>query len=206
MTQLNNGDKLTISLRYWLQGRGYFQTLEAMDWAGGYHSGFRKDGVTPEFLHQVQIAHYVRTLSNVRDMPAALTTVMLHDLREDHGIAHEEVERRFGSDVAGAVDCLTKEFRGHRHADEKVFERIGNNAIASVVKGADRIHNMGSMVGVFKVSKQKEYVHECKRLFLPMLKTARRAFPDQEPCYENIKMMLKSQISLIESIHTTQGE
>ena len=194
--------KREISLRYWLQGAGYFAALEAMEFAKKFHTGFRKDGVTPEFDHQICIGHYVRSLISGLQFPEdTMSTVFLHDVREDYHVSFEEIVSRFGIDVANAVDAMTKEFRGVKKPINLVFEQIANDPRASVAKGADRIHNFGSMIGVFKLSKQKEYIQEGKEYFLPMLKTARRRFVRQETIYENIKTMLTSQISLIESIH-----
>ena len=61
--------------------------------------------------------------------------------------------------------------------------------------------NLQSMVGVFKLEKQKEYIREVHDLFFPMLKKARRLFPHQVNAYENIKHILESQIQLIEAVH-----
>jgi hypothetical protein len=36
---------------------------------------------------------------------------------------------------------------------------------------------------------------------LPMLKTARRSFPQQELAYENIKLLLINQIELVRAVH-----
>ena len=46
-------------------------------------------------------------------------------------------------------------------------------------------------------TKFEEYISECEKHILPMLKEARRIFPEQEPAYENIKLVLMSQIELI---------
>lgn len=46
-----SAQKRLVSLRYWLIGRRYFTALEAMEFAAAHHTGFRKDGKTPEF-HQ----------------------------------------------------------------------------------------------------------------------------------------------------------
>jgi len=73
------------------------------------------------------------------------------------------------------------------------------------VKGADRIHNVQTMLGVFDLAKQQEYIHETEEYILPTLKEARRRFPHQEPAYENIKHMLQSQIELLVAVHKTQG-
>lgn len=202
MEPMTNFSKREISLRYWLQGREFYRALEAMDWAMEYHTGVRKDGVTPEFDHQISIAHYARTLPCLRNTEDTLITVMLHDLREDYNVSDEEVMQRFGPTVALAVEAMTKTFRGVKGNEAEVFAKIAANPIASIAKGADRVHNLDSMIGVFTPVKQAQYVDETVNLFLPMLKIARRRFPDQEPAYENIKHMLNSQIKLITEIHT----
>jgi (p)ppGpp synthase/HD superfamily hydrolase len=194
-------DKLTISMRYWLYGKGYYKAVEAMEFAAQYHKGFRKDGVTPEFSHQISIAHYVRTLPGLMYEEDTLATVFLHDVREDYDVEDHEIRARFGNLVADGVDAMTKTFRGVKRAEQHVFDTIARNPIASIAKGADRIHNFQTMVGVFSVDKQKVYVDEGREFFLPMLKTARRMFPRQEPAYENIKHMLRTQMDLVKAIH-----
>jgi (p)ppGpp synthase/HD superfamily hydrolase len=196
--------KREISLRYWLQGGQYFKALHALEWAKRYHTGFRKDGVTPEIDHQISIAHYVRTLhASLMHVEDTLITVLLHDVREDYGVSDQEVEREFGTRVARAVDAVTKTFRGEKRDAQQLFDRMAQDAIASVVKGADRIHNLNSMLGVFSPEKQQAYVQEAEQLFFPMLKQARRLHPQQEPVYENLKHMLRSQVTLIKAMHTS---
>ena len=195
--------KREISLRYFLQGAEYFTALEAMEFAQRYHTGVRKDGVTPEFDHQISIAHFVRTLRHQLVQPElTLCVVMLHDVREDYGVSDEEIRERFGDPVARAVDAMTKTFRGQVRPEQLVFEQIAADAMASVAKGADRIHNLNSMVGVFSKDKQLSYVAESEEYFLPMLKKARRLHVRQEAAYENIKHMLRSQVALIKAMHT----
>ena len=75
------------------------------------------------------------------------------------------------------------------------------NKIASVVKGADRIHNVQTMIDVFTYEKQKEYIRETQEFIVPMLKEARRRFPRQEPAYENIQHVLVSQAELLQAVH-----
>lgn len=194
--------KREISLRYFLQGAEYFNALEAMEFAQRYHVGFRKDGVTPEFDHQISIAHYIRTLRHQLIHPElTLCVIFLHDVREDYGVSDEEIRERFGDMVARSVDAMTKTFRGQKRSEQLVFEQIAADPLASVAKGADRIHNLNSMVGVFSKEKQLNYVVEAEQYFLPMLKKARRLHVRQESAYENIKYMIMSQINLIKEIH-----
>ena len=58
-------DKVYVALRYWLHGKSYYKALNAMSFATLYHTGVRKDNITPEFHHQISIASYLRTLPNL---------------------------------------------------------------------------------------------------------------------------------------------
>ena len=194
--------KREIALRYFLQGSKYFRALEAMEFAKGFHKGVRKDGITPEFDHQISIGLYISTLEPWLEYPEdTFISTLLHDVREDYDISNDEIENRYGQRVANSVQCLTKVFRGVKKDPEWYFGFIADDPIASIVKGGDRVHNFGSMIGVFNMNKQKEYIKEGEDYFLPMLKTARRKFVRQVGAYENIKMMLNSQIFLIKEIH-----
>lgn len=196
--------KQRLALRYWLLGRGFTQASRAMEFAELYHSGTRKDGVTAEFAHQVSIVNYLRSLLPHLLFPEeTLVAAFLHDVREDYDVADAEIRAPFGDRVADAVDAVTKTFRGVRRDDEALFVRIGADPIASVLKPADRAHNQNSMVGVFTPAKMTEYVAETEGLFLPMIKRARRTFPEQEPAYENAKLVLVSQVNFVRAV--TEG-
>lgn len=196
-------EKKLLTLRQQLIGAQYFNALSALTFAMSHHTGFRKDGVTPEFQHQVEIALYALTLSDIRYCEEVIATIMLHDTREDYHVsAHEVIELfddvSFANRVSRAVENMTKEFRGVKKDEEALFALMANDAIASIAKGCDRIQNINSMPKVFSEKKQREYVEEVKVLFLPMLKTARKKFPFQHNAYMNIQFVLQTQIDLIE--------
>lgn len=199
-------EKKLLTLRQQLIGARYYGALAALDFAMAYHTGTRKDGITPEFQHQVEIALYALTLADVKYREEVIATIMLHDVREDYGITQYEISELFDdNDFAGrvgrAVENMTKEWRGERKDEVLLFEAMANDPIASIAKGCDRIHNLGSMVGVFKIEKQKEYLEEVDRLFIPMLKAARKRFSYQHNAYMNILHMMRSQYELIRAIH-----
>jgi hypothetical protein len=98
------------------------------------------------------------------------------------------------SQWANAMADLAKPDDGVRRDDDKLFALMATHPCASIAKPADRINNQGSMVGVFPAQKMRSYTEETVRLFLPMLKRAKRRFPDQEPAYENAKLVLRSQL------------
>ena len=199
-------EKAKVSMRYWLLGSKMHNALNALEYAGLFHTGTRKDGVTPEYYHQLSIAHYIRTfLHHVDDPETALASAFLHDVCEDYNVGFEEIETKFGVLVADAVKQLTKKHRGVYLNEDDYYNGIGQHKIASVVKGADRVNNIQTMVHVFSREKQVQYLKETVDCVIPMLKTSRRLFTTQEGAYENMKIMLRNQVMLIEAIHHEQN-
>ena len=204
---MTNHEKSFISIRYWLLGSRMHLALLALEFASKFHVGTRKDGVTPEFGHQLAIAHYVRTFIAHLDHPEeTLASVFLHDVCEDYDVGYDEIHAKFGQNVCDSVRVLTKKHRRTQTPADVYYHQISENKIASIVKGADRVNNIQTMVDVFNIDKQNSYITETNNHVLPMLKTARRLFSTQESAYENIKIMLQNQIFLIEAIHRAKTE
>jgi len=207
---MNKFEKLKISLRYYLLGasktdKEFLKCIEALEFASSFHRGLRKDGITPEFEHQLVISHYIRTLINNLEYPCeTIITTLLHDVPEDYDVGFDEISNKFGSRSAKSIELLTKFHRGHKKSNDEYFHGISEDPIASICKGGDRIHNLQTMVGVFDNQKQEEYVKEAEEWILPCIKKARRFFPSQELAYENIKLLMESQLQLIKLIWTTK--
>ncbi len=199
--------KQFIAMRYWLLGREYFLALDALEYASKFHVGQRKDGQTREYFHQLSIGRYVKSIITSLEYPeATLATVFLHDISEDYGVSSEEIKSRYGNQISQSVELLTKKFGDYRKPDAAYFKEITGDKIASIAKGADRVHNIQSMIDVFTYEKQKEYIQETETYIIPMLKEARRRFPRQEPAYENIRHVLASQIELLRAVHKAQEQ
>lgn len=200
---------------------GYFcdkpPVQKALNLLYQHHNGLRKDGVTPEWFHQLSILMYLMTMENsFRDYKYALgpgswegtttyghfpthlyVSALLHDLHEDYGYPIERLKDGFGTHVAGSVERLSKKGPGFAKTLPDYYKSMETDPIASIVKGADRIHNVQTMPGVFKTEKMRAYLAETEEYVLPMLKSARKNFPDLRPVYENIKHVLVTQGSLI---------
>lgn len=193
-------DKLMIAARYYLHGKGMWKALEALEMARLLHDGFRKDGVTKEFFHQLQIFHYVRTLEASLLYPEeTFIAVFLHDAVEDYPdqVSHLAIRDSFGETVGDAVFALDKSGK----TMEAYATACTHDAVASIVKGADRDNNLGSMTGVFSREKQLRYIDETETFYMPMIKAARRLFPFQENAYENIKHVINSKLDLLAVIN-----
>lgn len=190
-------------MRGWLDGRQFYQASEALEWVRQVEQGLRKDGTTPKFDHQLSVARLVLTLApHLMHPEGTLTAAFLHDMVEDHGelAPQRELERRFGGQVADAVWKLSKKTRGLKKDADLYFEELAQCPIASVVKLADRAHNLQSMQGVFSQEKQRQYIEEVEQRFFPLVRQARRAWPRQFGAYENLKILLHCQVELIQAI------
>lgn len=207
MDKQHNFDKLLISARYWLLGMAehdadYFKVIEAMELGLEHHDGYRNGG-DPEFIHQLGIFHYLRTMhKHLRDPKMVYTLVFLHDALEDPNqrtkvfISPHDIAQRFGEPVLVKLKKMSKQVLGQPNPDFSL-DAVFSDPDTSVAKGGDRVNNVSSMIGVFKRARLERYVKETMEEFLPRLKQARRAFPDQEAVYENVKLELVGTLTLI---------
>lgn len=212
---MNQFQKLLISARYWLLGMAehdpkYFKVIEAMELGLEHHDGHRNGG-DPEFVHQLGIFHYLRTMhKHIRNPVTVYMLVFLHDALEDPNqqskkegkpryIAPSEISEQFGDAFLVKLKKMSKEILGQTNPDFSL-DVVFSDEDTSVAKGGDRVNNVSSMIGVFKRPRLIKYVKETVEEFFPRLKRSRRLFADQESIYENMKLELSTQIGLIQHI------
>ncbi|MBC8737301.1 HD domain-containing protein [Paraburkholderia sp. UCT31] len=161
-------------------------------------TALRKDGLTPEFQHQLEICHFITTLVPSLARPAqTLATGFLHDVPEDYLVEKTELLARFGEEVVHSVYLLNKYDEAGNEKDADVhYQNIAADVIAAFVKGVDCLHNQSTMQGVFTLAKMFSYVQRCEKHILPMLKSARKRFPSQREAYENLKFNLRVQCQM----------
>ena len=206
-TSLTKFEKLVISTRYWLLGMAesnpdYFKVLEAMEYGLEHHNGFRNGG-QPEFIHQLEIFSHVRTLhKHIKNPVIVYILIFLHDAVEDANkatgkmVSLEEVTKKWGTVVADKLRKLSKEILGQKNPDYSL-DTIFDDEDCAVVKGGDRCNNVSTMYGVFKPERLDRYVLETVNEFLDRIKKARRSFPHQEGIFENFKLKLVGDLTLI---------
>ena len=193
-------EKLFVTLKYYLLGKGYFNALKALEYARAkYGNDMRKDKVTMSFSHPIEIALYIMTLKNVKNEELCLTAALLHDTVEDYPVSPSDIETLFGHRVRDIVWLVTKTYNGVDKDPTAYFDAIAQDQEASIVKLSDRVNNCETMVGVFTKDKQRRYLAEVEEKFFPMLKKAKTLYPEQSAAYFNIQHMLKSQIHLIKA-------
>lgn len=208
MTEIEARHKKQLAtMRGWLDGKGFYKALDALEFVRQMEQGFRKDKETPKFNHQLSVAQLLGTLSaNFLFPEDTLAAAFLHDVLEDHpeAITRQGLGTRFGERVASAVWHLSKKMGGLTKTYEMYFSEMAEDPIASVVKLADRGHNLQTMQGVFSLAKQRSYVSELDEWFFPLIKNSRRAFPQQYAAYENLKIILLIQKGLLEALAGAQ--
>lgn len=202
-------DKAVLTMRYRLLGAAqenpaWLKAVQALEFARAAHLGMtRDDKVTPYIVHPVQVALYALTLRGSLLYPVeTIAACLLHDVIEDCHISYEQLKETFGEQVGRAVLAVSKPRVPQGHTLDKAlhFGGMAECPIASIVKGCDRGNNQGSLSGQTP-GRQMRKVEETEAYVLPMLKTARRRFPQQELAYENIKLLLRNQIELVRAVH-----
>jgi guanosine-3',5'-bis(diphosphate) 3'-pyrophosphohydrolase len=100
----------------------YRPLLEAVSFAARAHRGqVRKDGATPYASHVFRACLVVRHVFGIDD-PQALTAAVLHDTVEDTTTDFDDLEERFGAEVAGWVALLSKDKRVRDDEREQTYE------------------------------------------------------------------------------------
>jgi (p)ppGpp synthase/HD superfamily hydrolase len=131
--------------------------------------------------------------------------IFLHDTVEDkEEVTIEVVNEMFGPVVAEKVNKISKVRAGVKIPNDIYYPDMAEDPVVSVVKALDRDHNISTMLNGMTIEKQKAYIKETKDYVIVMLKRAKRAFPEQEAFYENLKYSLFKQVQLYEAIHETQ--
>src|SRR5437667_9713105 len=103
------------------QKNGYAQVLEAAAFAARAHHGqLRKDGETPYVSHVFRVCLILGNVFGMDDCQL-LTTALLHDTVEDTTTDFDDLEDRFGREVAQWVAYLSKDKRLPERAREKTY-------------------------------------------------------------------------------------
>ncbi len=160
------------------QGRALVR--EALRIAARIHEGQVRDEGTPYLDHPIRVA---RTL--VRDLgvadPEVLAAAVLHVTLDDaaangHDLAEGDLARELSPRVASLVRLLTKEpadAAGKAARDDAYFARLAEGPREAVlVKLADRLDNVRSLLACPSPEKRSAYARETHDRFLPL---ARRA-------------------------------
>lgn len=134
----------------------------------------------PYLMHLSNVAMEILVASSHMrnmDISYAVQVALLHDTLEDTPTSKATLKRKFGSDVAGGVDALTKKKNKRQSKEEKMkasLERIKQQPREVwCVKLADRITNLQKPPESWNIEKRNAYATEAV-LILTALRGANR--------------------------------
>jgi len=124
----------------------------AYEFAVKAHGDQKRKTGEPYIIHPLHTAYILTQIK--ADLPTVMAGLM-HDVPEDTSTTIEEVEAKFGSEVASLVSGVTKlsniKYRGverYRESLRKMFLAMAHDIRVILIKFADRLHNLRTLEGV----------------------------------------------------------
>lgn len=123
------------------------------------HQGQKRNSGEDYIIHPLHVA---MILADMNMDSATIIAGLLHDTIEDTSVIYEDIEKKFGKEIAELVDGVTKLKKlNYKSKAEKQAENIRKMVLAMakdirviIVKLADRLHNMRTL----------EYMTEAKKI------------------------------------------
>lgn len=189
--------KEIIYIQGFAQGKQYFELLKAINAAQVLHSGQTRKSGEPYIDHPMRVCSSLVALQVYDEK--ILSTAILHDVLEDCEIDHKGLTLQFGisQEIVSFVNVLTK-IKG---ADTGLYyKRIFECPVATMVKIADRCHNVSTMAGVFSKDKLEKYLVETDEFVMPLVKSARRFYPEYSNQIISMKYHIESVCNAIKAL------
>ena len=147
--------------------------VSAFQLANEAHAGQRRKSGEPYVSHPIAVA---TILASIGLDEVTLAGALLHDAVEDTGVTLEDIEARFGVDVAHIVDGVTKLDRIRFESKEaqqaasmrKMLVAMAKDLRVLVIKLADRLHNMRTISGVEEEWKRRRTAQETLDIYAPL--------------------------------------
>ena len=137
------------------------------------HSAQRRDNGDPYITHPVAVADI---LAGYRLDTASIVTGLLHDTIEDTAVSRADIDRRFGAEIGGLVDGVTKltrlELQSDRTKQAENFRKLvlamSRDIRVLLVKLADRLHNMRTLHYVLDPERRRRIARETMEIYAPL--------------------------------------
>lgn len=145
---------------------------QAFQFAAEQHKAQKRVSGEPYMVHPLAVTEILADMQ--MDM-VSLETGLLHDIVEDTNIRIDEIQARFGEDVARCVDGVTKLTkinlgnREDRQAESlrKMLLAMTSDIRVIIVKLADRLHNMRTIQSLSR-ERQERIAQETIDIYSPI--------------------------------------
>jgi len=146
---------------------------DAYEFANDAHKGQKRKSGEDYIQHPL---HTALNLAKLGMGPKTISAGVLHDVPEDTAVTLQQVEKKFGKEIASLVDGVTK--LGHIRLQgtkeeiylenlRKMFLAMAADIRVVIIKLADRLHNMETLDAVAK-EKQHRIALETMEVFAPI--------------------------------------
>ncbi len=130
----------------------------------------------PYFAHPIEVAGI---LTDYKLDTASIVTALLHDVIEDTVASRDDIEKRFGPEVAELVEGVTKlsklemtsELTRQTEDLRKFILAISKDVRVLLVKLADRLHNMRTLQHIKAPAKRERIARETLDIYAPLARS-----------------------------------
>ncbi len=137
------------------------------------HESQKRDNGEPYITHPLAVA---TILAGYRLDSSSIITALLHDVIEDTSVTLASVQKKFGAEVAGLVDGVTKltrlELQSDRTKQAENFRKLvlamSKDIRVLIVKLADRLHNMRTIGAVASPERRLRIARETMEIYAPL--------------------------------------
>ena len=143
----------------------------AYEMAADAHSNQNRKSGEPYIIHPIAVASIVAEELELGENP--VISAFLHDVVEDTDYTIEDIQQRFGDDVAFLVDTVTKRnkdsYQYSKQVDNyrQILESVHYDIRALLIKLADRLHNMRTLESM-RSDKQMKIAGETDYFYAPL--------------------------------------
>jgi guanosine-3',5'-bis(diphosphate) 3'-pyrophosphohydrolase len=144
----------------------------AFEFSAAAHRGQKRLSGEDYISHAVEVA---KVLVDQQLDSVTIAAALLHDVVEDADVGIHDIKERFGDEIAGLVDGLTKisslTFRSAAEEQSENYRKlllsIARDARVIIVKLADRLHNMRTLEHL-PLEKRRRIALETREIYAPL--------------------------------------
>ena len=170
--EIDNGvEDLLATLSRRLSTEDIGRIRAAYELAREAHKEQRRKSGEPYIIHPIAVARIVADELRLGANP--IIAAFLHDVVEDTPYTIEDIEERFGADVAFLVNVITKKKKQHYDSSKQIdnykqmLDSIHYDIRALLIKLSDRLHNMRTLDSM-RPDKQMKIAGETDNFYAPL--------------------------------------
>ena len=164
-------EELLSTLSRRLSGEDIARIKDAYEFAREAHKEQRRKSGEPYIVHPIAVARIVAEELRLGANP--IIAAFLHDVVEDTPTTIEDIEARYGADVAFLVNVITKKKKLQYDASKQIdnykqmLDSIHYDIRALLIKLSDRLHNMRTLDSM-RPDKQMKIAGETDYFYAPL--------------------------------------